>query len=66
LPVALICDALKIAYVTQGREQYKDVFDLVSHVRRGWTRQIRLGDALHVGAIHPYLRRLKSYWDRKA
>jgi hypothetical protein len=66
LPVAVICDALKIAYATQGRSQYKDVFLLVSKIRRRWTRQIRIGSALRVGGFHPLLRQLKSYWDRKA
>jgi hypothetical protein len=66
LPVAVICDALKIAYATQGRRQYMDVFELVSRVRRRWTRQIRVGSALHVGGFNPYLRQLKSYWDKKA
>jgi hypothetical protein len=66
LPVAVICDALKIAYATQGREQYKDVFHLVSKLRRRWARQIRVGSALRVGGFHPFLQRLKSYWDKKA
>jgi hypothetical protein len=65
LPLAVICDALKIAYATQGRSQYKDVFHLVSKIRRRWTRQIRVGSALRVGGFHPLLRQLKSYWDRK-
>jgi hypothetical protein len=34
LPVAIVCDALKIAYVTQGRTQYKDVFLLVRGLRK--------------------------------
>ena len=29
LPLAVVCDALKIAYATQGRRQYRDVFLLV-------------------------------------
>jgi hypothetical protein len=66
LPLALICDALKIAYATQQRGQYKDVFQLVTRLRIGWTRQIRLGDALRMGAVHRSLQRLKSYWDQKA
>ena len=65
LPLALVCDALKIAYATQHREQYKEAFALVSQLRKSWTRQIRLGDALRVGAIHRSLQRLKSYWDKK-
>jgi len=65
LPLALICDALKIAYATQHRDQYKDAFQLVTQLRKSWTRQIRLGDALRVGAVHRSLQRLKSYWDKK-
>ena len=34
LPVAIVCDALKIAYATQGRGQYKDVFLLVRDLRK--------------------------------
>jgi hypothetical protein len=66
LPLALVCDALKIAYATQRREQYKDAFGLVTQLRKSWTRQIRLGDALRMGAVHRSLQRLKSYWDNKA
>jgi hypothetical protein len=62
LPVAIVCDALKIAYATQGRAQYKDVFHLV----RGWRKflnvQIRVGGALGFRRIAPCLRVLKSYW----
>jgi hypothetical protein len=66
LPVAVICDALKIAYATQGRSQYKDVFRLVSKIHRHWTRQIRIGSALRIGPFKPTLRRLKAYWDKRA
>ena len=33
LPVAIVCDALKIAYATQRRGQYKDVFLMVRRMR---------------------------------
>jgi hypothetical protein len=66
LPVAIICDALKISYVTQGREQYKDVFLMLRRFAKFWTVQIRLSDALKVGGAAPALRILKSYWDKKA
>ncbi len=46
LPVAIVCDALKIAYATEGRGQYKDVFLLVRNLR----------------SVRPSLRALKSYW----
>jgi hypothetical protein len=62
LPLAVICDALKIAYATEGRRQYRDVFHLVSGARRFLNLQIRLGAALGIGAVRPSLRALKSYW----
>jgi hypothetical protein len=66
LPLAIICDALKIAYTTQGRSQYKDVFLMLRSFARPWTLQVRLSGALGVGGARPYLRLLKSYWDKKA
>jgi hypothetical protein len=65
LPVAIICDALKIAYTTQGRQQYKDVFLLLRRFAKFWTLQIRVSDALRWGGVRPHLRILKSYWVRK-
>jgi hypothetical protein len=66
LPVAIICDALKIAYVTQGRGQYKDVFLMLRRFAKFWTVQIRLSNALKIGGAAPALKILKSYWDKKA
>jgi hypothetical protein len=65
LPLAIICDALKIAYSTQGRGQYKDVFLWLSKVRRRWTLRIRIAGALRWGTTRPLLEQLKSYWDKK-
>ncbi len=62
LPLAVVCDALKIAYATQGRGQYRDVFRLVSGARRFLNLQIRLGGALGIGAVRPSLHALRSYW----
>jgi hypothetical protein len=62
LPLAVICDALKIAYATQGRPQYRDVFYLVRGARRFLNLQIRLGETLGAGQVRPSLRALKSYW----
>jgi hypothetical protein len=62
LPVALVCDALKIAYATQGRSQYKDVFLLFRGLRKFLNFQIRLGGALGLRRVSPTLRVLKSYW----
>src|SRR6202045_1103 len=62
LPLAIVCDALKIAYATQGRAQYKEVFLLVRGLRKFLNLQIRLGGALGLRHVGPYLRVLKSYW----
>jgi len=62
LPVAIVCDALKIAYATQGRAQYRDVFLLVRGLRKFLNFQIRLGGALGLRRVGPSLRVLKSYW----
>jgi hypothetical protein len=62
LPVAIVCDALKIAYATQGRAQYKDVFMMVRGLRRFLNLQVRLGGALKCRRVAPCLRILKSYW----
>jgi hypothetical protein len=66
LPVAIICDALKIAYATRGRGQYKDVFLMLRRFAKFWTVQIRLSGALNIGGARRSLRILKSYWDKKA
>ncbi len=62
LPLALICDALKIAYTTERRGQYKDVFMLIRSVRGLCNLQIRIGDALKVGPVRRCLQDLKSYF----
>jgi len=62
LPLAIVCDALKIAYVTQGRGQYKDVFLLVRNLRKFLNMQIRIGDQIGWRCVRPTLRALRSYW----
>ncbi len=62
LPVAIVCDALKIAYSIQGREQYRDMFLCVSASRKWLNLQIRLGGFLGAKRVRPYLRTLASYW----
>ncbi len=62
LPLALVCDALKIAYATQGRTQYRDVFLLARGLRRLLNFQVRLGGALGVPQVAATLRILKAYW----
>jgi hypothetical protein len=62
LPVAIVCDALKIAYANERRTQYRDVFRLVSGMHKFLNRQIRLSGALGLGRIRPTLSILKSHW----
>jgi hypothetical protein len=62
LPVALVCDALKIAYTTQHRAQYREVFFMIRGVRRALSVQIRLAGALRFSRVAACLRTLKSYW----
>ncbi len=62
LPVAIVCDALKIAYATQGRGQYKEVFLMVRNLRKLLNFQVRLGARLGLKRVQPSLRTLKSYW----
>jgi hypothetical protein len=62
LPVAIVCDALKIAFATQGRAQYKEVFLLIRGLRKILNVQIRLAGALGWRHVRPTLRVLKSYW----
>jgi hypothetical protein len=62
LPLAIACDALKIAYSTQGRTQYRDVFLLLRSLRKFLNLQIRLGGALGFRRVGSCLRVLKSHW----
>ena len=65
LPGALICDALKIAYVSTGhQERYKDIFNLVSPLGKliGWL--VKAGDLLRFSNIQSTLAKLASYWTR--
>ncbi|MEP6884272.1 MAG: hypothetical protein ABJC66_05940 [Gammaproteobacteria bacterium] len=64
LPTAIVCDALKIAYATQRRTQYRDVFLLVRGLHKLLNFEIRLGNALRMRRVAPALRVLKSYWTK--
>ena len=62
LPAALVCDALKIAYATEGRGQYKEVFLLVRNLRKLLNLQIRIGGWASLSQVAHTLRALKAYW----
>lgn len=64
LPLAIVCDSLKIAYATQGRRQYKEMFVMLSGLR-GWLNwQVRIGSLCGSKHVRPTLDSLASYWDR--
>jgi hypothetical protein len=63
LPGAIICDALKIAYLTNAQKhEYKDVFRLVSKFGKFFGWLIRLGNAFGVKPIRDCVTTLESYW----
>ncbi len=61
-PVAVVCDALKIAYATQRRGQYLDVFRLTQAVRRAVTLHVRFGALVGYPPVRQCLKRLSAYW----
>lgn len=62
MPVAVVCDALKIAYASEGRDQYRQVFRMTSGLRKMLNLQIRLGDRLGLARVRPFLRELAGHW----
>jgi hypothetical protein len=64
LPVAITCDALKIAYLTNGRkEEYMDLFYVFSKFAKLFSWQIRLANAIGIKQIRSSLRSLASHWE---
>jgi len=64
LPLAIVSDALKIAYRTQGFNQYKEVFLLIRALRKFWNFQIRLGAWIGLRSVRVHIRALAAYWGR--
>ncbi len=64
LPAALVCDALKIAYALEGHSQYRELFVLVSGLRKWLNWQVRLGGWLGAKRLRSALRALASHWTR--
>jgi hypothetical protein len=64
LPTAIVCDALKIAYVTNGRRrQYKDLFLLIARLTKVVNLQIRLANMVGFKQVRSCLKSLASHWD---
>jgi hypothetical protein len=66
LPSAIICDALKIAYATEGREQYRQIFKWARAMRGAWNLRVRVAALLGVGPARRCLAELEGYWSRKS
>ncbi|MDB6083271.1 MAG: hypothetical protein JWN43_1152 [Gammaproteobacteria bacterium] len=65
LPMAITCDALKIAYATNGgKEEYRALFRIFSKFARIFSWQIRIGNALGIEPIRSSLRSLASRWEK--
>jgi len=65
LPTAIVCDALKIAYLANGRkEEYKDLFYLVSKLSKFFNWQVRLGDLFGIRYVRSCLKSLSSHWEK--
>jgi hypothetical protein len=62
LPGAIVCDALKIAYVTNRRDEYKDLFYLVSRFNKSLSWLIRIGTLFGFKPIRACVAALSSYW----
>jgi hypothetical protein len=65
LPGAIVCDALKIAYVTDGyREKYRDIFKVVSGLGKLFSLQIRIANIFGFRTVRQCLETLASYWTK--
>jgi len=64
LPGAIVCDALKIAYLESGKLEYRDTFELFSRFGRLLSWQIRVGAFLGIRPITACLDTLSSSWKK--
>jgi hypothetical protein len=64
LPGAIACDALKIAYLSTGRQQYMDVFKLCSKFGKFLSWQVRIGSLLRLKPVRSCVQAMASYWRR--
>jgi hypothetical protein len=65
LPMAIMCDTLKIAYLTNGRQQeYRDSFQIISKFARLFSWQIKIANAIGIEPIRSSLKSLGSLWEK--
>jgi hypothetical protein len=65
-PVAIACDALKIAYSATGHEYYKSVFDMIHSLRSYLNWQVRIGSKLGPRSVRHGLNALADRWRARA
>jgi hypothetical protein len=65
LPLAIVCDALKIAYRVQGFCQYADMFRFVRVQRKFWKFEISLGSWIAFLGARGGVRKQGSFWKEK-
>ena len=65
-PVAIACDALKIAYSSTGQEHYKDVFTMIHGLRAYLNWQLRIGAALGSKSIRTCFHAIAERWRARA
>lgn len=64
LPGAVVCDALKLSYLSTGRQEYMDVFQFFSKFGRFFGWQVKVGAFLGSSSMRSCLKVLSSYWMR--
>ena len=64
VPVAIVCDALKIAYQTDGGVGYRDAFFFVQGLRKFLNLQIRFANFLGLRAVRSHMRTFAAYWTK--
>jgi hypothetical protein len=65
-PVAIACDALKIAYRSTGQEHYKDVFQMIHGLRAFLNWQVRIGAAFGSKTIRNCIHAIAERWRARA
>ncbi|MGO8856267.1 MAG: hypothetical protein ACLQO1_11215 [Steroidobacteraceae bacterium] len=65
VPGAVVCDALKLAYTINGRQQqYRDLFNVVSKMAKIFALQIRFGNLVGFRTIRSCMTSLSAYWTK--
>jgi hypothetical protein len=64
LPVAIVCDSLKVAYDINGKEKYRELFRSVSRLAGLFNWQVRFGNLLGIRPVRSCLKALAKPWEK--